>query len=79
LQQIVTYPMQFLTLNRLAQQQKYAEEQISPYFWPNGKMPIRDDWKRMAEGAFDNFRLKVAGLVERPAEDIECFDLLPNI
>jgi sulfoxide reductase catalytic subunit YedY len=64
----VTYPMQLLTLNRLAPRQKYSEEQISPYFWPNGKMPIRDDWKRMAEGGFDNFRLKVGGLVERPAE-----------
>jgi len=64
----VTYPMQLLTLNRLAPQQKYAEEQISPYFWPNGKMPIRDDWKRMAEGGFDKFQLKVGGLVERPVE-----------
>ena len=35
----VTYPMQLLTLNRLTPQQQYAEEEISPYFWPNGKMP----------------------------------------
>ena len=35
----VTYPMQLLTLNRLVPQQHYSEEQISPYFWPNGKMP----------------------------------------
>ncbi len=55
----VTYPMQLLTLNRLAPQQKYVEEEISPYFWPNGKMPIRDDWKRLAEGGFEGFRLKV--------------------
>jgi DMSO/TMAO reductase YedYZ molybdopterin-dependent catalytic subunit len=64
----VTYPMQLLTLNRLTPQQKYAEEEISPYFWPNGKMPIRDDWKRLAEAGFENFRLKVGGLVERPVE-----------
>ena len=24
----------------------YSEAQISPYFWPNGKMPVRDDWKQ---------------------------------
>ena len=64
----VTYPMQLLTLNRLTPQQKYSEEEISPYFWPNGKMPIRDDWKRLAEGGFEDFRLKVGGLVERPVE-----------
>jgi len=64
----VTYPMQLLTLNRLRPQQKYREEEISPYFWPNGKMPVRDDWKRMAESGFGTFRLKVGGLVENPVE-----------
>jgi methionine sulfoxide reductase catalytic subunit len=64
----VTYPMQLLTLNRLAPQQKYLEEEISPYFWPNGKMPIREDWMRLAQDEFEGFRLKVGGLVERPVE-----------
>ena len=60
--------MQLLTLNRLTPQQKYSEEDISLYFWPNGKMPIRDDWKHLAEVGFKDFRLRVGGLVERPAE-----------
>lgn len=64
----VTYPMQILTLNRLLPQQKYTEKEISPYFWPNGKMPIRDDWKHLAENGFDGFRLKVGGLVKNPVE-----------
>ena len=64
----VTYPMQLLTLNRLLPQQKYTENEISPYFWPNGKMPIRDDWKHLAESGFDGFRLKVGGLVKNPVE-----------
>ncbi|MGC2015319.1 MAG: molybdopterin-dependent oxidoreductase, partial [Candidatus Acidiferrales bacterium] len=64
----VTYPMQLLTLNRLTPQQKYSEQEISPYFWPNGKVPIRDDWKRLAKAGFENFRLKVGGLVENPVE-----------
>ena len=64
----VTYPMQLLTLNRLMPRQKYTEDKISPYFWPNGKMPVRDDWKRMAETGFRDFRLKIGGLVQNPVE-----------
>ncbi|HEX5425925.1 MAG TPA: molybdopterin-dependent oxidoreductase [Candidatus Acidoferrales bacterium] len=64
----VTYPMQLLTLNRLTPQQKYAEDKISPYFWPNGKVPVREDWKKMTEEGFKNFRLKIGGLVENPVE-----------
>jgi sulfoxide reductase catalytic subunit YedY len=64
----VAYPMQRLTLNRLVPQQKYDEKDISPYLWPNGKMPIRDDWRRLAVNGFQDFRLKVGGLVEKPVE-----------
>lgn len=64
----VTYPMQLLTLNRLMPRQKYSEDKISPYFWPNGKVPVRDDWKRMAANGFKDFRLRVGGLVENPVE-----------
>ncbi len=64
----VTYPMQLLTLNRLIPRQGYSEAQISPYFWPNGKMPVREDWKRLAENRFRDFRLRVGGLVENPVE-----------
>ncbi len=64
----VTYPMQRLTLNRLMPRQKYSEKDVSAYFWPNGKMPVRDDWKRLAENGFHDFRLKVGGLVDNPLE-----------
>jgi len=65
---LVTYPMQLLTLNRLIPQQHYTADDISPYFWPNGKVPSRSDWRSLAEGGFRDYRLKVAGLVERPVE-----------
>ena len=65
---LVAYPMQVLTLNRLSPQQQYSEQQISPYFWPNGKIPARSDWKLLSESGFRDFRLKVGGLVERPIE-----------
>lgn len=63
----ITYPMQLLTLNRLAPGKNYTAADISPYFWPNGKRPTREDWKIMARGHFQDFRLRVDGLVERPA------------
>lgn len=64
----VTYPMQLLTLNRLIPQQMYSEKDISPYSWPNGKMPVREDWKRLVDGEFREFKLKVGGLVKNPVE-----------
>ena len=64
----IVYPMQLLTLNRLAPQQHYSEQDISPYFWPNGKMPVSDDWKQLAKDDFRDFKLKVSGLVENPVE-----------
>jgi len=64
----VTYPMQLLTLNRLVPHQNYSDDDISPYFWPNGKMPVREDWKRMAARGFRDFKLRVGGLVENPVE-----------
>ncbi len=79
----VTYPMQLLTLNRLVPQQDYSEQDISPFFWPNGKVPVRDDWKRLAESGFEDFRLTVAGLVENPVElslaDIEKLGFVEHI
>jgi methionine sulfoxide reductase catalytic subunit len=64
----VVYPMQLLTLNKLAPQQHYSEQDISPHFWPNGKIPVSDGWKHLAQGGFRDFKLKVTGLVENPVE-----------
>ena len=66
--EVVTYPMQLLTLNRLNPRQRYTERQISPYFWPNGKMPERSDWRELARNGFRDYRLKVSGLVENEVE-----------
>ncbi len=62
----VTYPMQLITLNRLNPQQRYRDRDISPFFWPNGKLPERTDWKQHAEQGFQHYRLAVGGLVEHP-------------
>jgi sulfoxide reductase catalytic subunit YedY len=67
-QKLITYPLQLATLNRLRPSQHYTEQDISPYFWPNGKMPIRADWARLVQTKFQGYRLKVGGLVENPVE-----------
>ena len=75
--------MQLLTLNHLIPQEHYSEGQISPYHWPNGNVPVREDWKNLAKSGFEDFRLKVGGLVENPVElsltDIEELGLVEQI
>jgi methionine sulfoxide reductase catalytic subunit len=65
---VVTQPVLLVTLDRLIPRETYTAKDISPHFWPNGKIPVREDWKRLAAGNFKDFRLKVSGLVENPAE-----------
>jgi DMSO/TMAO reductase YedYZ molybdopterin-dependent catalytic subunit/thiosulfate reductase cytochrome b subunit len=67
-QKFITYPLLLTTLNRLTPSQHYTERDISPRFWPNGTMPVREDWKQLAKGGFQEFRLKVGGLVDNPVE-----------
>jgi DMSO/TMAO reductase YedYZ molybdopterin-dependent catalytic subunit/thiosulfate reductase cytochrome b subunit len=67
-QKFITYPLLLTTLNRLPPSEHYTERDISPRFWPNGKMPDREDWKQLARGGFQEFKLKVGGLVDNPVE-----------
>jgi len=64
----LTQPVKLLTLDRLSPRQRYTKDQISPYFWPNGKLPVREDWKQLAAGGFKDYRLKIGGMVENPVE-----------
>lgn len=64
---IVT-PVMDMLLNRAAPQAEFRREDVSPFFWPNGKVPTCDEWKELAEGDFRDYRLKVGGLVENPVE-----------
>ncbi len=66
--EVVTYPMQLITLNQLNPDQNYTERQISPFFWPTGKMPVQERWKELGRNGFRDYRLKVGGLVEREVE-----------
>jgi DMSO/TMAO reductase YedYZ molybdopterin-dependent catalytic subunit len=64
---IVTPIMETL-LNRAGPVAQFGREDISPYFWANGKPPTSHEWKELAAGGFRDYRLKVHGLVENPVE-----------
>ena len=64
---IVTPAMKFL-LDWPAPVAEFRREDISPFLWPNGKMPTCEEWKMLAADNFKEYRLKVYGLVENPVE-----------
>lgn len=64
---IVT-PIMDVLLNRVAPQAEFGPQDISPFLWPNGKVPTSDEWKELAARDFKDYRLKIAGLVENPVE-----------
>ena len=45
-----------------------TEQDISPYFWPNGTMPNSAEFDAMVADGFASYRLRIGGLVERPLE-----------
>ena len=67
-QKALTHPVMLLTLDRLVPREHYTTKDLSLHFWPNGKIPIREDWKLLAARNFKDYRLKVTGLVENPVE-----------
>lgn len=64
----VVSPVMNLLLNRTAPQAEFSSANISPYFWSNGKIPASAEWKQLAAQGFQDYRLKVFGLIENPLE-----------
>lgn len=44
-----------------------TEADISPHFWPNGTMPASPEYEALVANGFQDYRLRVGGLVEQPA------------
>jgi len=66
---LISEPLLSVTLDRLTPPKRiYSPSDISPRLWPNGKLPVRDDWKQMAANGFKDFRLKITGLIDNPME-----------
>jgi DMSO/TMAO reductase YedYZ molybdopterin-dependent catalytic subunit/thiosulfate reductase cytochrome b subunit len=67
-QKAVSLPLRLALINRLRPRSHFTKEQISPYFWSNGKPPDREDWKHLERDNFRDYRLKIGGPVENPVE-----------
>ncbi|HYX63378.1 MAG TPA: molybdopterin-dependent oxidoreductase [Burkholderiales bacterium] len=45
-----------------------SPQDISPHFWPNGTCPSSERYEKLLAGRFADYRLRVGGLVEAPAQ-----------
>jgi sulfoxide reductase catalytic subunit YedY len=57
-----------LLFDHYAPRAEYREEDISPFLWPNGRVPTSDEWTRLEDEEFRDYRVRVHGLVENPVE-----------
>ena len=55
-------------LNPLEPKAEYSKADISPFFWPNGALPVSDQWKQLAANGFRDYKLTISGLVENTIE-----------
>jgi thiosulfate reductase cytochrome b subunit len=65
---LLVNPVMRFFLSGHAPRAQYTRSDISPFFWPNGKLPTSDEWKNLAADHFKNYRLRIFGLVENPVE-----------
>lgn len=57
-----------LLFDKYGPRAEYKEKDISPFFWPNGLVPVSKEWKGLHADDFRDYRLHVTGLVENPVE-----------
>ena len=58
---------------------EYTEADISPYFWHNGQYPDSDEYKRLFDSNFVDYRLHIHGLVDNPVDlDLVQLRALPH-
>lgn len=56
------------TIDKFKPRKMYTKEDITPYFWLNGRMPDSKEWETLKENNFKDYKLKISGLVENPVE-----------
>jgi DMSO/TMAO reductase YedYZ molybdopterin-dependent catalytic subunit len=65
----VTQRVQRLTLSQRSLAREFTEADLSKHFKANGSTNVRDaGYQSLAQSGFADWRLKIDGLVERPAE-----------
>ena len=57
----------------------YTENEVSPYFWHNGKYPETPEYRALFDSQFAEWRLRIHGLVEHPVDlSLEQLRALPR-
>ena len=59
-------PIRAGLLHHITSQQDYKQSDITDYFWVNGRPPISDEFKRLQEHNFADWKLEVYGLAINP-------------
>ncbi|HEY2808118.1 MAG TPA: molybdopterin-dependent oxidoreductase [Steroidobacteraceae bacterium] len=65
--EVIARPFGSVTQSWDATSQLTAKD-ISPHFWPNGTMPKSEEFDRLVENDFADYRLRIGGLVEKASE-----------
>ena len=63
---VLTGNLSRISINKFKPKANFKKEDISHYFWTNGKLPKSEIWKNLAKNNFDDYKLVVGGLVENP-------------
>jgi methionine sulfoxide reductase catalytic subunit len=64
----VIEPFRKLLFHGASSRQEFDESQISPYFRVNGRPPETSEYRELLRNGFRDYRLRVYGMVEKPAE-----------
>ncbi|GHO49278.1 hypothetical protein KSX_74410 [Ktedonospora formicarum] len=61
-------PVRRFLLHKAVSKQRYGSDDISTYFWVNGRPPQEDEFKALVANDFSDWRLQIGGLVEHPLQ-----------
>jgi sulfoxide reductase catalytic subunit YedY len=64
----VIEPVRHFLFQHATSKQERSRKEISPYFRVNGRPPETAEYKKLASEGFQNYKLKIYGLVENPKE-----------
>ncbi|BBX29441.1 molybdopterin-dependent oxidoreductase [Mycolicibacterium alvei] len=56
------------SMERTHPRASYTDKDISPYLWANGTLPDSEHYRRLQQGSWSQYTLRIEGLVETPLE-----------
>ena len=65
---IIIVPAKWLLFHKAVSKQQFSRSDVSSFFRVNGYPPDTQEYNELLKNNFDNWRLKVYGLVEKPFE-----------